>query len=209
MRKFIASIIALIAPIMFLTACGHRSDGNYGDGWGDIGFNNVVQLPMAFSNNQLDNVDGVQIIQFHNIESSWNPFSPFGNSLLRVTSNAGLGSILGLGGTLPPDITDEEQKALVNLAYMRAQLLEQFDDEFFANQNLFVLSFIAGAVTIGITLESISSDGHITITETHSGRRNATIPSIGIDKLFAIEIDSDFNPDNISITHRQVWTGRG
>jgi len=198
MKKKIVLFLILMCAIVFLfSACNIYRNEDWGSGWGSIVFVGVESMPTA--RGDITGIENVEIIDFYNIDSNWYPFSPVGRSLVRINHHEGLYNFLN---------RSNEYEWVDGFQDRINEQLKIHNEEFFKNNNLLILSFIAGAVTIGIRLDSIADCGLITITEIHSGRRNAAIPSIGFDIVFAVEIDSNFNPTNFSLYHRAVWTGR-
>ena len=83
-------------------------------------------------------------------------------------------------------------------------MLERFNQDFFAARNLIIITFTAGANTIGLRVNNINRDGVISITEIERFRLGA-VPSIGFWIPLAIETDKSFNPPNMSVSVNRVF----
>jgi hypothetical protein len=173
---------------------------------GDIKFDGVTPFPVL--RESVSDIDGIQIIDFCQLHPDRT--TAFGKSFFRISTHDGFKAFLD--ATISPEvIIDDEELAhdmCLELLKLLIKLSEIYTPTFFETKNLFIIGYTASAVTIGIRLDSITESGVITITETRCGKSGDAIPAVAIVVIFAIEVDKNFSPSCVSISHNKVWTGR-
>lgn len=188
-----------------LIAC---HSGNFGRGAGDIYFDGVVQFPWLLLEERDINSSHISAVRFRQIDSRSSPFYSMGNYFLKISSQEGL---VELRQAMIARIEEYDSfNHFFSQIERMTELIQKYDNTFFELHYLFILFFRAGNSTISIRLNDVRSDGLIDFTEFHRGRSWHNITMEAYDLIFAIEIQRERVNDstNISIRHRETWTGR-